>query len=383
MSANIPLPVDTRYAAAFCCMPASAPAGTAIPDVNRDVEENTPAAFCCMPGSGSPPRAGEGLGERSPQPRHPAIHEIHCKSVLNRVRGMPFRWSANPYRGCQHACAYCYARPSHVGYGLDGGADFEQFIFVKVNAPQVLRAELRRPGWRREPVTIGTIVDPYQPVEGRYRLTRALLTELAAARTPATIITKNTMIQRDLDVLRELQARAGCAVLISLTTLDAALIRRMEPGTPPPAQRLAAVQRLVEAGIPAGVMAAPILPGISDSQQSLAALAAAAARHRAAFFMGDVLRLGPNIEPWFQPFLARERPDLVPVYRRLYSRGYAPRPYTERLRGQFAELRATYGLPSGPPPLHPTIEPAQLTFGWDSLAPLTLDSATTYTAPMR
>jgi DNA repair photolyase len=295
--------------------------------------------------------------------RHPSIQEVHYRTVLNRVRGMPFAWSANPYRGCQHACAYCYARASHVTYGLDGGSDFERFIFVKVNAAQVLRAELHRPGWRREAVTIGTIVDPYQPVEGRYRLTRALLGELAAARTPATIITKNTMIQRDIEVLRALQERAGCAVFISLTTLDADLIRRMEPGTPPPAQRLAAVRRLVAAGIPAGIMAAPILPGITDSQHSLAALAAAAAQHHAAFFIGDVLRLGPNIEPWFQPFLARERPDLVPVYRRMYPCGYAPRPYAERLGRQFAELRATYGLPGGPPPLRPTVEPIQLSLG--------------------
>ena len=299
-----------------------------------------------------------------PVARRPSIQPIRCRTVLNRVHGMPFTWSANPYRGCQHACAYCYARASHVTYGLDGGTDFERFIFVKVNAAEVLRAELRRPGWRREAVTVGTIVDPYQPVEGRYRLTRALLAELAAARTPATIITKNTMILRDRDVLQALQARAGCAVFISLTTLDGDLIRRMEPGTPPPAQRLEAVRRLVAAGIPAGIMAAPILPGISDAQHSLNALAAAAAAHSAAFFLGDVLRLGPNIEPWFQPFLTRERPDLVSVYRRLYPRGYAPRAYAERLGRQFAELRAAYHLPGGPPPLRPTVEPAQLAFAW-------------------
>ncbi len=296
---------------------------------------------------------------------HPAIHEIRCRTVLNRVRPpMPFRWSANPYRGCQHACAYCYARPSHVAFGLNGAAEFEQFIFAKVNAPEVLRAELRRPGWRREPVTIGTIVDPYQPAEGRYRITRRMLQEFAAARTPATVITKNTMIRRDLDVLRELRARAGCTILVSLTSLDAALLRRMEPGTPPPLKRLEAVQRLVEAGIPAGIMAAPILPGITDGVESLAMLAAAAAEHKACFFMGGALRLGELIEPWFRPFLERERPDLVPLYRRMYPRGYAPRDYTDRLRARVEELRAEYGLPAGPPPLVPSVEPAQLTFAW-------------------
>jgi DNA repair photolyase len=297
----------------------------------------------------------------APAPRHPAIHVIHCRTVLNRVQPpMPFRWSANPYRGCQHACAYCYARPSHVAYGLDGGAEFEQQIFVKVNAPEVLRAELRRPGWRRELVTIGTIVDPYQPVEGRYRITRGLLEELAAARTPAHIITKNTLVVRDLDVLRRLQARAGCAVLVSVTTLDAGLTRRMEPGTPPPLQRLAAMERLVAAGIPAGVLAAPLLPGITDGADALAALTAAAAAHGACFFLGGALRLGAGIEPWFQPFLARERPDLVPLYRRLYPHGYAPHSYVEQLRTRVAALRTAYGLPAAPPPPWPSEEPAQL-----------------------
>jgi DNA repair photolyase len=297
--------------------------------------------------------------------RRPEIHEVHCRTVLNRVAPpMPFRWSANPYRGCAHACSYCYARPSHIAYGLNGSNEFEQLIFAKVNAPEVLRAELRRPSWRREPVSIGTIVDPYQPAEGRYRITRGMLREFAAARTPATIITKNTMIQRDLDVLRELRARAGCTVLVSLTSLDADLLRRMEPGTPPPLKRLEVVQRLVEAGIPAGIMAAPILPGVTDSPESLAMLASAAAEHKACFFMAGALRLGESIEETFYPFLRRERPDLLPLYRRLYPRGYAPRGYVDRLHAQVQELRAEYGLPSAPPPPAPTQEPAQLTFGW-------------------
>jgi len=300
-----------------------------------------------------------------PAPRGPTIHEIHAKTVLNRVRPpMPFRWSANPYRGCQHACAYCYARPSHVAFDLFGGEDFERQIFVKVNAPEVLRAEVRRPGWRREAVTIGTIVDPYQPVEGRYRITRGLLRELAAARTPASIITKNSLIQRDLDVLRALHARAGCAVLISVTSLDAGLLRRMEPGTPPPLRRLETIRRLVAAGIPAGVMAAPLLPGISDGEDSLGALAAAAAAHGAAFFMAGALRLGEGIAPWFYPFLRGERPDLLPAYARLYPRGYAPRAYVERLRERVAARREAYGLPAAPPHLQPAEEPAQLRLAW-------------------
>jgi DNA repair photolyase len=309
-----------------------------------------------------PPSEADGVEAES---RRPAVQEIRCRTVLNRVRPpMPFRWSANPYRGCVHACSYCYARPSHATYGLNGGTEFEQFIFVKINAPEVLRAELRRPSWRREPVSIGTIVDPYQPAEGHYRITRRMLQVLAAARTPATIITKNTMVRRDVDVLRELHARAGCAVLVSLTSLDARLLRRMEPGTPPPLKRLEAVQRLVEAGIPAGIMAAPLLPGITDGPESLAMLAAAAAEHRACFFMGGALRLGEGIEQAFYPFLRRERADLVPLYRRLYPRGYAPRDYVDRLRGRMEELRAEFCLPASPPPLAPSEEPAQLALGW-------------------
>ena len=296
---------------------------------------------------------------------HPTIHEIRCKTLLNRVRPpMPFRWSINPYRGCAHACAYCYARPSHITFDMDGGAEFESHIFVKVNAAEVLRAELRRPGWRREPVTIGTVVDPYQPLEGRYRLTRAILHELAAARTPATIITKNTMHQRDLDLLRRLQARAGCTVFVSVTSLDAALLRRMEPGTPPPLKRLQAMRRLVAAGIPAGVLAAPLLPGITDDEAALAALAAAAAQHDAQFFLSGALRLGEGIEQAFLPFLRRERPDLLPLYGKLYPTGYAPRAYVETLHTRVSAIRARYGLPSSPPPLQPSEEPAQLALAW-------------------
>jgi DNA repair photolyase len=250
-----------------------------------------------------------------------------------------------------------------VRFELDGGADFEQQIFVKVNAAEVLRAELYRPGWRHEVVTIGTIVDPYQPVEGRYRITRQMLVELARARTPAHLVTKNSMVVRDIDVLTDLQGRAGCTIFVSVTTLDDALARRMEPGTPPPLSRLAAVERLVHAGIPAGVMASPLLPGINDRPEQLAALAAAAAGHGACFFIGGALHLGPNVEPYFYPWLQDERPDLLPTYRQLYRRPYVPDAYAERIKRQVRELRAEYGLPSAPPEPRPAREPAQLALG--------------------
>jgi DNA repair photolyase len=248
---------------------------------------------------------------------------------------------------------------------MDGRSDFEGHIFVKVNAAEVLHNELRRRSWRREPVTIGTVVDPYQPLEGRYQLTRTILRELAAARTPATIITKNTMILRDLDVLQCLQARAGCTVFVSVTSLDATLLRRMEPGTPPPRKRLEALRRLVEAGIPAGVIAAPLLPGITDGEaRAVGALATLAAANSARFFLAGALRLGEGIEPAFYPFLERERPDLLPIYRRLYPHGYAPRDYVEALHTRVVAIRAAHGLPSSPPPLQPSEEPSQLTLAW-------------------
>ena len=180
------------------------------------------------------------------------IIEIECKSVLNRVvsQKMPFKWSVNPYRGCEHKCVYCYARRYHTFFDLNPGADFENKIFVKVNAPQVLRRELSRKSWQREHVAIGTAVDPYQPVEGKYRLTRAILKALLDYWTPCSIITKNTMLLRDIDLLSELWPRAGLKVLLSITTLDKALAQRLEPDTPPPEKRLEALSRLMEAGHP-------------------------------------------------------------------------------------------------------------------------------------
>lgn len=183
-------------------------------------------------------------------------------------------------------------------------------------------------------------------------------------------------------MLRELHARAGGAVCVSVTSLDAALLRRLEPGTPPPLRRLETVRRLVEAGIPAGVMAMPLLPGIADEADALAALAAAARACGACFFMAGALRLGPNLAPWFSPFLRSERPDLVPLYRRLYPTGYAPRPYVEQLHATVASLRADFGLPAAPAPLLPAREPAQLALAWESRQPRLPVSGSTYHSGM-
>src|SRR5918993_2308303 len=182
--------------------------------------------------------------------------ETECRTALNRVSGMPFRWSLNPYRGCVHGCHYCYARATHPYLGLNAGEDFATRIVVKSNMPEVLRQEVRKPSWAREGVAIGTATDAYQPCEGRYRLTRRCLEILHDAHTPVSIVTKSTLILRDLDLLSELANGPGATVYFTITTLDPDLWRLLEPGTPPPLKRLQVMQRLSEAGILCGVFLA-------------------------------------------------------------------------------------------------------------------------------
>ncbi|HKD76688.1 MAG TPA: radical SAM protein, partial [Ktedonobacterales bacterium] len=288
-----------------------------------------------------------------------AVHELRPKTVLNRMRpfgsdgtGRPATaWSINPYRGCQHACAYCYARRTHADFDMNGGQEFEREIFVKVGAAQVLREQL----WRRRcstwntPIVIGSAVDPYQPLEGQRRITRSILEVIRDARAPVQIITKNSMVIRDADILAEIARRANCAVLISITTLDADLARVMEPATPPPLKRLAAIKTLVERGVPAGVMVAPILPWITDAPGALEDLALAAKRSNTQWLCAGTLRLHPDVRPWFFEWLERERPDLLARYQRWYQYTEAPREYRRRLHDRMAMIRATLGLPSGPP----------------------------------
>jgi DNA repair photolyase len=290
-----------------------------------------------------------------------AEHEIAAKVVLNRLRPINGRtmgdWSINPYRGCQHGCAYCYARRSHITFDLDGGREFEREIFVKVNAADVLREELRhrRRPWRH-PIIIGTIVDPYQPVEGHRRVMRGILTELLAARAPVQIITKNSMVLRDADLLGEIARTSYCAVFVSITTLDAALARRMEPATPPPLKRLATVQRLVAAGVPAGVMAAPIVPWLTDAPGAIEALARAVADHQAQWMASGVLRLHPDVRPWFLEWLRGERPDLVRWYERMYQHTEVPAAYHDRVHARVDAIRTDLGLPGGPPRFVPPVQ---------------------------
>src|SRR3954470_24928665 len=199
-----------------------------------------------------------------------AYTEEPCKSALNRVKGMPFAWSLNPYTGCVHRCTFCYVRAFERRAERPSDDRYGRAIRVKVNVAEVLARELARPSWQREIVAVGAATDPYQPVEGRYRLTRACLQELSRARTPFSLITRGPMILRDLDVLCEAAGRADVSVNFSIPTLDEEVWRKTEPGTAPPRQRLRALRELVEAGIRAGVGMAPILPGVSDRPEQLA-----------------------------------------------------------------------------------------------------------------
>src|SRR5215510_3184874 len=196
--------------------------------------------------------------------------EEPCKVALNRVKGMPFAWSLNPYMGCVHRCTFCYVRAFEARADRPSGDSYGRSIRVKVNVAEVLRAELARPSWNRDAVAIGAATDPYQPAEGRYRLTRACIRELGRARTPFSLITRGPMVRRDVDVLVEAAARASVHVSFSVPTLDERIWRTTEPGTAPPRRRLETVRLLVDAGIDTGVALAPILPGLSDDPELLA-----------------------------------------------------------------------------------------------------------------
>lgn len=267
-----------------------------------------------------------------------------CRTALNRVKGMGFRWSLNPYRGCVHGCHYCFARRYNAYNDLNPSDDFSGLVFVKTNVVEVLRAELSRPSWSRQVVAIGTATDPYQPIEGARRLTRGCLQALAERRTPLQLVTKGTMVQRDIDVLADASRRAGASVSFSITTLDPDLWRELEPGTPPPWKRLQVMQRLVAAGVRAGVLLAPVVPGITDSHESLAAVVEAAAAHGAHFLHPGVLHLQPGTREHFLDYLSLRRPRLVPAYQRLYTGAYAPTALRRDVEDRVAELMNAHGL---------------------------------------
>ena len=288
--------------------------------------------------------------------------EEPCRSALNRVRGMPFEWSLNPYMGCAHQCTFCYVRAFEARADRPFDDRYGASIRVKTNVAEVLRRELARPSWQRAPVAIGAATDPYQPAEGRYRLTRACVEALAGAANPFSIITRGPLVVRDVDALAAAAARTQVSVTFSVPTLDVEIWRRTEPGTAPPHQRLRALRTLVEAGIDASVGMAPILPGLSDRPELLADVVRAAREAGATRIWANLLYLRPGTREHFLTALERDWPELVPDYERRYARGaYLPAAETQPVRAQVRELARAEGVRDrrrvrlAPPP-----EPEQL-----------------------
>jgi DNA repair photolyase len=270
--------------------------------------------------------------------------EIQCRAALNRTVGMPFNWTLNPYRGCTHACEYCFARKYQHQLELGAGDTFSSLILVKVNLVDVLKKELDRPSWTREQVAVGTATDPYQPIEGHYKLTRGSLEALAAARTPIGLVTKGPMIVRDIDVLQRLTSQAACSIYMSVPSVDEDIWRELEPGTAHPMQRLKAVQRLREAGIRAGVLVNPLVPGFSTKRKSLARTLEAIADHKAAFAGMNTMYLDGGTRAHFMMFLRERHPALVARYERLYAKKYVAKNYAALVKRRFETLRNRHRL---------------------------------------
>src|SRR6476469_814857 len=265
--------------------------------------------------------------------------EVTCRSALNKVKGMPFNWTLNPYRGCTHGCHYCFARRYQTQFELGPDDHFSSVIFVKVNLVEVLRHELDRPSWAREQVAIGTATDPYQPIEGHYKLTRGSLEALLAARTPVGLVTKGPMVVRDGDLLAELGRTAGCTVYISVPTVDEEAWRALEPGTAHPLQRLRAVRQLRDAGVNVGVLMAPVVPGFTTQPAKLEATIKAIADHGAAFMDANLMYLKGGTKDHFIRFLSKEFPEMVESYNRLYAGAYAKPDYVKAVRGMIDVLQ--------------------------------------------
>jgi DNA repair photolyase len=292
----------------------------------------------------------EGLARTVTTPDFDGItfHEVLCKSALNKVpesAALPFTWTINPYRGCSHACTYCFARASHEYLEFDAGADFDTQIVVKTNLVSVLRRELRRPSWRAEPVALGTNTDPYQRAEGRYRLMPGIIGALAGAGTPMSILTKGTLLRRDLPLLATARTTVPVHLAVSLALLDAELHATLEPGAPKPPARLSLIRAIADAGFDCHVMVAPIIPYLTDDQASLRALFEAISEAGAASVTCFPLNLTGRYRGWFLSWLAQNHPALVRRYRTLYSaNGRVSAEYRALLKSKTDPLIDRYGL---------------------------------------
>jgi DNA repair photolyase len=271
--------------------------------------------------------------------------EVQVRSGLTRTRGMPFEWALNPYRGCTHACEYCYARKYQRHLERGAGDDFSSVILVKRNLADVLRREVSRATWTRKTVAVGTATDPYQPIEGHYRLTRRCLEVLAEARTPVSVITKGPMVVRDADVLSRIARASSCQVAMSVPSVDDDAWERLEPGTAPPHQRLRAARQLMDAGIDVGVLMMPLVPGITTGRASIERTVRAIADAGVPLLGSNVAHLEAGVREHFFRFLEREYPQLLAGYGRLYARnGYAPRDYAVTLRARVRRAAEEAGL---------------------------------------
>jgi DNA repair photolyase len=290
------------------------------------------------------------------------FYEIRARSVINKLPAssrMPFRWTVNPYRGCSHACVYCFARSSHTYLDLDAGLDFDSRIVVKVNAPEAVRRELASPRWCGEHVAMGSNVDCYQRAEGRYRLMPGIITAFRDAANPFSILTKGTLILRDIDLLAEAAEVTDVGLNVSAGFTDQDLWRSVEPGTPSPQRRLGVCAALTARGLRCGVLMGPVLPFLTDSPAQLAQTVRLAAEAGAAHVAPIVLHLRPGAREWFMTWLAREHPALVPRYQGLYGNGsYAPRRYQQQITDQVRGFAARYGVGRASPAAARRIRPA-------------------------
>jgi DNA repair photolyase len=307
---------------------------------------------------------------RTPQFEGITFHEVLCKSALNKVPNathLPFRFTVNGYRGCSHACRYCFARPTHEYLDFDSGADFDTQVVVKTNVAEVLRRELARPSWTRETVALGTNTDPYQRAEGRYGLMPGIIGALADSGTPFSILTKGTLLRRDLALITAAARHVDASVAISLAVGDPELHQQVEPGTPSPRARLELIRAVRDAGLDCHVMVAPVLPSLTDSPEHLDELLGLIAAAGATSVTVFALHLRGSTRGWFMTWLARSHPELVATYRELYGRGaYLPASYRDMLHERAAPLIARHGLQGdqrsfravpAPPPVVAELQP--------------------------
>ena len=283
-------------------------------------------------------------------PEFPGLtfHEVRSRSALNHVPGqsaMPFPWTINPYRGCSHSCVYCFSRRTHEWLEFDSGKDFDSEIVVKTNLVDILRKELTRPSWKREHVALGTNTDPYQRAEGRYRLMPGVIQALAESGTPFSILTKGTLLRRDIPLLVEAAKRVPVGLGVSMAIWDDDLHHALEPGVPTPRARLDLVTALTDAGLPCGVFLAPVLPGLTDTTAELDAAIGAVAASGATGVTVIPLHLRPGAREWFMAWLTAAHPELVPRYQQLYARrAYVPAEYRTWLSQRVAPLLRKHGL---------------------------------------